>query len=149
MRAVVQRVKQASVTVDSEIIGNIEAGVLVLLGVASGDTAADAKTMADKVVDLRIFEDDDEKMNLSLEQTGGELLAVSQFTLLGDCRKGRRPSFASAAPPEEAERLYEAFVSAVELRGIKVATGKFRAMMDVSLVNWGPVTLMLDSRKQF
>lgn len=149
MRAVVQRVKNASVHVDGEVVGLIQQGLLVLLGVADGDTDAEAQMMADKTVDLRIFEDGDGKMNLSLEQFEGELLAVSQFTLLGDCRKGRRPSFAHAAEPSEAERLYECYVAAVRSRGIRVETGRFRAMMDVGLVNWGPVTLLLDSAKQF
>ena len=149
MRAVVQRVKQAQVHVDGELVGSIQQGLLILLGVADGDSDADAQLMADKTVDLRIFEDAEGKMNLSLEQLNGQLLAVSQFTLLGDCRKGRRPSFARAAEPTEAERLYECYVAAVRKRGIDVATGRFRAMMDVSLVNWGPVTLMLDSKKLF
>jgi D-tyrosyl-tRNA(Tyr) deacylase len=142
-------VKQAQVHVDGELVGSIQQGLLILLGVADGDSDADAQLMADKTVDLRIFEDAEGKMNLSLEQLNGQLLAVSQFTLLGDCRKGRRPSFARAAEPTEAERLYECYVAAVRKRGIDVATGRFRAMMDVSLVNWGPVTLMLDSKKLF
>jgi D-tyrosyl-tRNA(Tyr) deacylase len=149
MRAVVQRVKEASVKVDGKIVGAIEHGVLVFLGVADGDTDADADSMAEKIVDLRIFEDGDGKMNVSLEQVAGELLAVSQFTLLGDCRKGRRPSFVKAAQPAEAERLYLRFVDVVRGRDVRVATGQFRAMMDVGLINWGPVTLLLDSRKQF
>lgn len=149
MRAVVQRVKQSEVKVDGQTVGAIGAGLLVLLGVADGDTDADAKALADKCVDLRIFDDGEGKMNLSLEQFDGQLLAVSQFTLLGDCRKGRRPSFVAAAAPEEAERLYECYVQAVRDRGIHVETGQFRAMMDVQLVNWGPVTLLLDSRKAF
>jgi D-tyrosyl-tRNA(Tyr) deacylase len=149
MRAVVQRVKEANVKVDGKFVGSIEQGVLVLLGVADGDTDADADALAEKIVDLRIFEDSEGKMNLSLEQVAGGLLAVSQFTLLGDCRKGRRPSFAKAAQPAEAERLYERFVDMARGRDVEVATGQFRAMMDVSLINWGPVTLLLDSRKQF
>jgi D-aminoacyl-tRNA deacylase len=118
----------------------------VLLGVEHGDTEADARQLADKSVDLRIFDDEQGKMNLSLADVHGALLVVSQFTLLGDCRKGRRPSFIAAAPPELAEKLYETFIAAAGIRGIPIATGKFRAMMDVELVNDGPVTLILDSR---
>ncbi len=147
MRACVQRVSQASVTVDGEVIGRIERGLLILLGVAHGDTDNEAQTLADKISQLRIFPDDEGKMNRSLEDAGGEMLVVSQFTLLGDCRKGRRPSFVHAAPPELGEQLYEAFVEMVRNRGIKVATGKFRAHMDVALVNDGPVTLLLDTEK--
>jgi D-tyrosyl-tRNA(Tyr) deacylase len=121
---------------------------LVLLGVATDDTADDARQLATKLVELRIFEDDREKMNRSLIDVSGAMLVVSQFTLLGNCRKGRRPSFADAAPPELAEKLYETFVAAVGVQGIPVATGKFRAMMEVELVNDGPVTLLLDSRKR-
>lgn len=149
MRAVVQRVSQASVTVDGEVVGQIERGLLVLLGVAQEDTDDDARVLADKIVQLRIFEDADGKMNLGLEEIGGAMLVVSQFTLLGDCRKGRRPSFIAAATPELAERLYKTFVAAVGVKGIPVATGRFRAHMDVALVNDGPVTLLLDSRKRF
>lgn len=149
MRAVVQRVSQASVTVDGEVVGQIERGLLVLLGVAQEDTDDDARLLADKIVQLRIFEDADGKMNLGLEEIGGAMLVVSQFTLLGDCRKGRRPSFIAAATPELAERLYKTFVAAVGVKGIPVATGRFRAHMDVALVNDGPVTLLLDSRKLF
>jgi D-tyrosyl-tRNA(Tyr) deacylase len=146
MKAVLQRVKRASVTVDGQIIGQIGQGILVLLGVEHGDTEADARQLADKSVDLRIFDDEQGKMNLSLADVHGALLVVSQFTLLGDCRKGRRPSFIAAAPPELAEKLYETFIAAAGIRGIPIATGKFRAMMDVELVNDGPVTLILDSR---
>jgi len=149
MRAVLQRVSRASVTIDGQVTGQIGAGLVVLLGVEQGDTLADAQQMADKAVQLRIFDDADGKMNLSLLETGGAMLIVSQFTLLGDCRKGRRPSFIDAAPPGEANRLYEAFVAAVGAQGIRVATGTFRAMMQVELVNDGPVTLLLDSRKRF
>lgn len=149
MRACVQRVSEAFVTVDGEVCGQIGAGVVVLLGVAADDTADDVQYMANKVVDLRIFGDDEGKMNRSLAEVGGAMLVVSQFTLLGDVRKGRRPSYIAAAPPELAEKLYEEFVAAVRRRGIEVATGKFRAHMDVSLVNDGPVTLLLDSRKMF
>lgn len=131
-------------TVESEVVGEISRGVLVLLGVGHEDTDDDVQWLADKIVDLRIFEDDAGKMNRSLVDVSGELLVVSQFTLLGDCRKGRRPSFIAAAQPEEANRLYEAFAAAVRARGIRVATGKFRAHMDVALVNDGPVTLVID-----
>jgi D-tyrosyl-tRNA(Tyr) deacylase len=130
-------------------VGSIGAGLVVLLGVAAGDEDADAAWMAEKVVDLRIFADDQGKMNRSLADTKGEMLVVSQFTLLGDCRKGRRPSFVHAALPEKANRLYEVFSSLVAQRGIRVATGRFRAHMNVSLVNDGPVTLLLDSAKLF
>lgn len=149
MRACVQRVSEAQVEVDDEVVGQIGGGLLVLLGVAADDTEADALQMADKIVGLRIFEDEAGKMNRSLADVGGGLLAVSQFTLLGDCRKGRRPSFVAAAPPETAERLYEQFVEAVRSVGIEVATGRFRQHMHVSLVNDGPVTLLLDSRRLF
>ncbi len=149
MRAVVQRVSEASVTVDRERIGEIGAGLLVLVGVAEGDTETDAAYVAEKVVNLRVFEDDAGKMNRSLLDVGGELLAVSQFTLLGDARKGRRPSFIDAAPPDVGNRLYEAFCAAVRETGVRVATGKFQAMMDVALVNQGPVTILIDSKKMF
>ena len=146
MKAVLQRVKRASVTVEGQIVGQIGQGILILLGVEQGDSEADARQLADKTVDLRIFDDPQGKINLSLADVHGSLLVVSQFTLLGDCRKGRRPSFIHAAPPELAEKLYETFVAAAGVRGIPVATGKFRAMMDVELVNDGPVTLILESR---
>lgn len=146
MKAVLQRVKRASVTVDGQIVGQVGQGILVLLGVEQGDTEADARQLADKTVDLRIFDDAQGKMNLSLADVHGSLLVVSQFTLLGDCRKGRRPSFIAAAPPELAEKLYETFIAAAGIRGIPIATGRFRAMMDVELVNDGPVTLILDSK---
>jgi D-tyrosyl-tRNA(Tyr) deacylase len=149
MRACVQRVSSASVTVDGEVVGKIDAGLVALLGVAGGDTQADAEFMADKLVNLRIFCDQNGKMNLSLLETEGEMLVVSQFTLLGDCRKGRRPSFVDAAPPEVANALYETFVARVAAIGVQVATGTFQAMMDVALVNDGPVTMLLDSRKLF
>jgi D-tyrosyl-tRNA(Tyr) deacylase len=145
MKAVLQRVSRASVTVAGEVVGQIGRGILVLLGVESDDTDDDARQLADKAIALRIFDDADGKMNLSLEEIGGSLLIVSQFTLLGDCRKGRRPSFMGAAPPELAERLYNTFIGAAGSRGIPIATGRFRAMMDVELVNDGPVTLILDS----
>lgn len=149
MRAVVQRVSQASVTVAGEVVGQIGQGMLVLLGVADGDDDRDAATLADKIVGLRIFEDEEGKMNRGLADIGGAMLVVSQFTLLGDCRKGRRPSFVAAAAPETAERLYEVFVQAVRNAGIEVGTGRFRQHMEVALVNDGPVTLLLDSRKLF
>jgi D-tyrosyl-tRNA(Tyr) deacylase len=148
MKAVLQRVSRASVTVDGQVVGQIGRGLMVLLGVEQDDTLADAQHLADKAVQLRIFDDAAGKMNLSLAETGGAMLVVSQFTLLGDCRKGRRPSFIQAAPPELAERLYDAFVAAVGVQGIRVATGEFRAMMQVELVNDGPVTILLDSRKR-
>ncbi len=149
MKAVLQRVSRASVSVAGEVVGQIGRGILVLLGVEPDDTDEDARQLADRTIVLRIFDDTDGKMNLSLEEIGGSLLVVSQFTLLGDCRKGRRPSFIGAAPPELAEKLYNTFIGVAGSRGIPVATGRFRAMMDVELVNDGPVTLLLDSRKRF
>lgn len=145
MRAVVQRVSQAYVTVDGEEIGRIGPGLLVLLGVQNGDAEKDASYLADKIAGLRIFEDDQGKMNLSLLETGGSMLIVSQFTLLGDCRKGRRPSFTDAAPPAEADALYRRFCELVRQKNILVATGKFQADMQVSLTNSGPVTMLLES----
>lgn len=147
MRAVIQRVSQASVTVEGRITGAIENGVLVLLGVAREDTQEDVIWTAGKTADLRIFEDDDGKMNLSLRQTGGSALVVSQFTLYGDCRKGRRPSFVEAARPEHANSLYQSFVA--ELRGLEISveTGVFQADMQVALTNDGPVTLVVESPK--
>lgn len=149
MRAVIQRVSQASVTVDGRVVGAIDAGFLVLLGVGQGDTTADADYLADKTYKLRIFEDAVGKMNLSLLAIGGSVLAIPQFTLYGDARQGSRPSFSSAAPPEEANRLYEYFCNRLAGYGVTVARGVFQAHMDVALVNQGPVTLLLDSRKQF
>ncbi len=149
MRACVQRVSRASVTVDGEVVGQIGRGLLVLLGVGQGDDERDARYLADKIVGLRIFEDDQGKMNRSLAEQGGGLLVVSQFTLLGDVRKGRRPSFTDAAPPEEANRLYEVFAAASAELGVPVAKGRFQAHMEVELVNDGPVTILLDSRKLF
>ncbi len=146
MRAVIQRVAAADVRVDHEIVGRIGPGLLVLLGIARSDEEKDADYLADKAVHLRIFEDGDGKMNRSLLETGGEALVVSQFTLLGDCRKGRRPSFVEAAPPERAEQLYEYFVDQLKMKGITVATGRFQAMMAVSLINDGPVTLILETK---
>ena len=146
MRAVIQRVKQSSVKTNNEIVGQIGQGLLVLLGVAKGDSVADADYLANKIINLRIFEDEDGKMNRSLLETGGELLAVSQFTLLADCRKGRRPSFIAAAEPEKAIELYEKFVDGVRQKGVGVQTGRFRAMMEVALINDGPVTVIIESR---
>jgi D-tyrosyl-tRNA(Tyr) deacylase len=145
MRAVVQRVSRAGVTIDGEVVGAVGRGLLVLLGVAPSDTEAEARWLADKVVGLRIFPDADGKMNRDVAEAGGGVLAVSQFTLYGDCRKGRRPSFVGAAAPDLAEPLYEAFVAALRAHGVPVATGRFGAMMQVELVNDGPVTLLLDA----
>ncbi len=149
MRAVVQRVSEARVRVDSEVVGEIRAGLLVFLGVGREDTEKDVDFLADKTTNLRIFPDEAQKMNLSLLDAGGAMLVVSQFTLHGDCRKGRRPAFIAAAPPEQAEPLYERFVAQVGKRGVPVAAGRFGAMMEVELVNDGPVTLLLDSRGAF
>jgi D-tyrosyl-tRNA(Tyr) deacylase len=149
MRAVVQRVSRGMVTVDNEVVGRIEHGFVVLLGVADGDTQQDIVWLANKITGLRVFEDADGKMNLSLCDIGGAVLAISQFTLLGDCRTGRRPGFITAARPEEARSLYESFVAEVRGAGIMVETGRFKKHMDVELVNDGPVTLLLDSRKVF
>lgn len=149
MRAVVQRVASASVLVDGRVVGQIGRGSLVLLGVGVGDGETDAEYLAEKVLNLRIFPDDAGSMNRSLVEIGGELLVVSQFTLLGDARKGRRPSFIDAAPPEEANRLYRHYVERARASGLRVEEGVFRATMAVALVNDGPVTILLDSRKGF
>jgi D-tyrosyl-tRNA(Tyr) deacylase len=149
MRAVIQRVSKASVEVEGALVGRIGPGWLVLLGVAQGDGEEDADRLAEKVVHLRAFADEQGKMNRSVQEVGGGVLVVSQFTLLGDCRGGRRPSFTDAAEPALAEQLYRRFCDAVAREGIEVATGVFRAHMDVALVNDGPVTFLLDSRKQF
>ena len=149
MRAVVQRCTEASVRVGAEIVGAIGAGLVVLLGVKVGDAEADARMLADKVLSLRVFPDEAGQMNRSVLDTQGGLLVVSQFTLLGDARRGRRPSYIEAARPEEADRLYLFFVEELRRSGLTVATGVFRAMMDVALVNQGPVTILLDSHKQF
>ena len=149
MRAVVQRVTSARVTVDDRVTGEIDAGLLILLGVEQGDGPADVRYIASKIRDLRIFSDDAGKMNLSVLDRQGGLLIVSQFTLSGDARNGRRPSFASAAPPQIARALYEDVVRELKTTGLRVATGEFQAMMQVALVNDGPVTILLDSRKTF
>ncbi len=146
MRAVIQRVKSSFVSVDGEIIGKIGKGIMVLLGVADEDETGDADYLVGKIINLRIFEDGNGKMNKSLMDTGGEMLVVSQFTLLGNCRKGRRPSFVKAAGPEKANTLYEHFTGKVAEQGVPVQTGRFRAMMEVSLINDGPVTLILESK---
>ncbi len=149
MRAVIQRVSRASVKIDGRTQGFIQHGMLVLLGIRAGDTTTDLQWLAEKVINLRIFEDQEGKMNRSLTDFDGEMLIISQFTLYGDCRKGRRPGFSSAAPPEIAEPLYQQFIEEVRNRQVKVATGIFQATMEVELVNDGPVTLLLDSEKQF
>lgn len=149
MRAVVQRVSRAKVTVGDEITGEIGKGLLVLLGVSVRDTEKDAAYLVEKVLNLRVFEDAEEKMNLSLLDIKGELLVVSQFTLYGDVTRGRRPSFIEAAPPERANHLYETFVTDAGKQIANVQTGRFQAMMDVELVNDGPVTILLDSEKKF
>jgi D-tyrosyl-tRNA(Tyr) deacylase len=149
MRAVVQRVSRVRVTVDGEITGEIGRGLVVLLGVAGRDSEKDAEYLVEKIINLRIFQDADDKMNLSLLDIKGELLVVSQFTLYGDTRRGRRPSFIDAAPPNKANQLYEYFVAKAREQVEKVGTGRFQAMMDVDLVNDGPVTIMLDSEKTF
>lgn len=148
MRAVVQRVSRSSVTVDEKIVGEIQQGLMVLLGVEQGDTEKDMKYIADKVMNLRIFEDDQEKMNLSVQDIKGELLVVSQFTLLGDCRKGRRPSFVEAARPAEADALYQEMVKYCS-ESLPVQTGVFQADMQVDILNDGPVTVLLDSKRKF
>ncbi len=147
MKACIQRVRRAEVTVAGETAGQIGRGFLVLLGVAENDTEVEARQLAEKIVGLRVFEDDQEKMNLALGDVGGAMLVVSQFTLLADCRKGRRPSFVAAARPELAEKLYQVFVDVVTQHGIPVATGRFRQHMEVELVNDGPVTLVLDTEE--
>lgn len=149
MRAVVQRVRRARVTVNGRVSGEIGPGVVVLLGIGTGDDEEAARYLAGKVAELRIFEDEAGKMNRSLLETGGAVLAVSQFTLYGDCRKGRRPSFDRAARPEQARSLYDKFVQFLQERGLRVEQGVFQAMMEVELTNTGPVTLLLDSERQF
>lgn len=149
MRAVIQRVSRASVTVTGEVVGEIGKGFLVLLGVEEGDGQNEVIYMAQKIAGLRVFEDADGKMNLGLSEVGGAMLVVSQFTLLGDCRRGRRPSFIQAARPESADKLYRSFCAEVRGQGIEVQTGRFQTHMEVESVNDGPVTLLIDSRKQF
>ncbi len=149
MRAVVQRVSSASVKVNGEVTGQIKKGLLVLLGVAQEDSETDAGYLAEKVAGLRIFEDEAGKMNLSVVDIGGSVLAVSQFTLFGDVRRGKRPSFDAAARPEQAKALYEYFVERIRTLGLRCETGRFQEMMDVELVNCGPVTILLDSKKLF
>ena len=150
MRAVVQRVSSSEVKVDNQIVGRINKGILVLLGVGSDDDERDVAYLADKIISLRIFEDEQGKMNLSLQETGGQVLVVSQFTLYGDCRKGRRPSYSDAAVPDVAAGLYNKFIEYIRDKyAIKVETGVFQADMKVGIVNDGPVTLLLDSRKSF
>ena len=149
MRAVVQRVASSRVTVDERVTGEVKKGLLVLLGVTHDDTSKDVDYMVDKVANLRIFEDENDKMNLSLKDIGGEVMAVSQFTLYGDARKGRRPSFSDAARPDVANPLYEEFVEKLRAQGITVGTGEFGAHMMVELTNDGPVTILLESKKAF
>jgi D-tyrosyl-tRNA(Tyr) deacylase len=149
MRAVVQRVSRAEVRVGEEIVGRIGMGLLVLLGVGKTDTEAAGEVLAEKIANLRVFDDDHGKMNRSLLEISGQALCVSQFTLYGDCRKGRRPSYDQAAAPDQAVRFYESFVNSLRQRGVPTETGRFRAKMDVELVNDGPVTLLLDSDRLF
>ncbi len=146
MRAVVQRVKSSSVTIDGRVVSEIGGGLLVFLGVAKTDKSDDTDYLADKIVNLRIFEDENSKLNRSLLATGGQMLIVSQFTLLGNCKKGRRPSFVHAAGQDQAVKLYERFIDQVREKGVSVKTGRFRAMMEVSLINDGPVTLIVESK---
>ena len=149
MRLVIQRVRRAQVRIEEKTVGEIGMGYMILVGVEEGDTHEDLKYCVEKTAGLRIMEDENGKMNLSISDVGGEILAVSQFTLLGDARHGRRPSFSGAARPETAVPLYDAYCQALREKGLKVETGVFQADMDVELVNWGPVTLLLDSRKAF
>ena len=149
MRAVVQRVSRARVTVGNDVVGEIGSGLLVLLGVAKNDTEADADYLADKIIGLRVFEDAGGKMNLAVGEADGSVLVVSQFTLYGDVRHGKRPSFDAAAPPEKARELYEYFVERIRAAGLRCETGRFQEMMQVELVNDGPVTILLDSSKAF
>ena len=149
MRAVIQRVSEASVEISDAVVGQIGPGLVVLLGVGRDDANADADYLAEKILNLRVFEDDDGKMNLSISETGGSMLVVSQFTLYGDVRRGRRPSYSDAAEPDKANELYEYFVERLRSFGVRVETGVFQAMMKVSLTNEGPVTILLDSRKLF
>ena len=145
MKILIQRVKQASVTIDSELYSSINKGILALVGIEKGDTLEQVQKSAKKIANLRIFPDENDKMNLSLIDVGGEMLVVSQFTLCGDCKKGTRPSFDKSAPPQIANELYEEFVKEIQSYGIKTQTGKFAAMMDVELINDGPVTFMIEA----
>lgn len=147
MRVVVQRSKEACVSVEGEITGQISSGLVLLVGVTHHDTLADAAYVADKIVNLRIFEDENEKMNFSLLDVGGQILSISQFTLYGDCRKGRRPNFMDAAKPDHASQIYDAFNTILREKGVKVETGRFGAMMEVSLINDGPVTIIIESKE--
>ena len=149
MRAVIQRVSRAQVRVEGQITGEIGKGLLVLLGIGKGDSNKEADGLLEKMIHLRIFEDTQGKMNLSLLDVAGDLMVISQFTLYADCRKGRRPSFTDASPPEEAKVLYDYFISRAKSQGIKVAAGIFQALMEVELVNFGPVTILLDSSRDF
>jgi len=149
MRAVVQRVRESRVEVDGEVVGSIEKGILVLLGIEMEDTEKDVKYMAEKIANLRIFRDKQGKMNLSTTNVGGSALIISQFTLMGDCRRGRRPSYTTAAKPEQAIPLYRKFIEEMQANGVPVQEGVFQAMMDVYLINDGPVTLIIDSKRNF
>ncbi|OLO26198.1 D-tyrosyl-tRNA(Tyr) deacylase [Alkalihalophilus pseudofirmus] len=147
MKVVLQRVSEASVKVNEEVVGKINSGLMLLVGITHEDTIEDVKYLSDKIVNLRIFEDEEDKLNLSLLDVGGQILSISQFTLYGDCRKGRRPNFMGAAKPDIAEPLYETFNEQLRQKGVQVETGIFGAMMDVQLINHGPVTLILDSKQ--
>ncbi|WP_078428974.1 D-aminoacyl-tRNA deacylase [Alkalihalobacterium alkalinitrilicum] len=147
MKVVLQRVSEASVKVNEEVVGKINSGLMLLVGITHEDTIEDVKYLSDKIVNLRIFEDEEDKLNLSLLDVGGQILSISQFTLYGDCRKGRRPNFMGAAKPDIAEPLYETFNEQLRQKGVQVETGIFGAMMDVQLINYGPVTLILDSKQ--
>lgn len=149
MRAIIQRVSECRVTVGNRVVGAIDSGILIFLGIGQGDKREDAEYLVDKIINLRIFEDDEGKMNLSALNLEKEIMVVSQFTLYGDCRQGRRPSFGGAAAPDTAEELYDYFVEKIDESNLRVATGTFQEMMDVDLINDGPVTFLLDSNKQF
>ena len=149
MKAILQRVRRAKVKIEDQIVGEIGQGLLVLLGVGKGDSDSEAARLLEKIIHLRIFDDNQGKMNLSLLEIGGEFMVISQFTLYADCRKGRRPSFTDAAPPAEAKALYETFLTLAKTKGIKVASGTFQALMEVEFINQGPVTICLDTAKDF